>query len=435
MPGHRKAVRAYGARQGEPQPGPAFDAQDPTSEPNRGASPFSFTVRKVSAPVASFSRRAPDLWVLRRLRIMVRLLRVDTPALWRIAAHGAVLVLCAGVLLISQLLSAEFRAGAPSQDDHITEWARQASSFIPNTVVQTSSAGGNLGASADAIPGFVSPGAIAEADQSLLPWDKPETHALKAGETLSSIAAAYGIEPLWLLWTNPEIQKNPHNVAVGTELTVLPMKAVVHVVKDGESVAALAEKYKAKAEDITGYTTNQLVGGAMITPGMRLIVPDGESSVTFPSLPGSKGTLPARTVQSWASPGGGAPAVGSGNFHAATYGRLTTRYRRGHLGVDLANHTGTPIYAIDGGTVVIAGWWSWAGKAVKIDHGNGYASLYAHMNTINVSPGQSVQPGQVIGAIGCTRGRGGYCSGPHLHLEVYFQGRYVNPCSLGGVCY
>jgi murein DD-endopeptidase MepM/ murein hydrolase activator NlpD len=366
---------------------------------------------------------------------MVRLLRVDTPALWRIAAHGAVLALTAGVLVVSQVLSADLRAGVPADDDQFSEWARQASSFIPRAVPQTSSAGGNIGGIADAIPGFVSPGAIAEADQSLMPWDKPEAHVLKAGETLSSIAAEYGVEPLWLLWTNPEIQKNPHNIALGTELTVLPMKAVVHVVKEGDSVGGLAEQYKAKAEDIQSYPTNQLAGGAALAPGMRLVIPEGESSVAFPSLPSAKSTLPPRTVASWAAPDGGAPVVGSGNFHIAAYGRITTRYRRGHLGVDMANHTGTPIYAIDGGTATIAGWWSWAGKAVKIDHGNGYSSLYAHMSAINVSPGQAVQPGQVIGAIGCTRGRGGYCSGPHLHLEVYYQGRYVNPCSLNGVCY
>jgi len=425
-------MRAYRARPGA-QEGSAFDAHDVLPDISRDGNPFSFTVRRVTTPVSILSRHTPEQWLWRRWRAMVRLLRVDTPALWRIAAHAAVLVLTAGVLVVSQVPTGGLtRATSANDDRQFLALARQASAFVPNPVVQTTSSGGSLDANADA-PGFVSPGAIAEADQSLLPWDAPESHILRAGETLTSIAAQYGIEPVWLLWTNPAIQKNPHNIALGTELTVLPMKAVVHVVKDGESLAALAEKYKAKIDDIFGYAGNQLAGGGVLQPGMRLVIPDGESAVRLPNPPSR--ALPPRAVASWASPGGGAPMVGSGSFHIAAYGRMTTPFRRGHPAIDIANHTGTPIYAIDSGTVSVAGWWSWAGKAVRIDHGNGFVSLYAHMSSINVGPGQAVQAGQVIGGIGCTRGRGGYCSGPHLHLEVYFQGRYVNPCSLGGVCY
>jgi murein DD-endopeptidase MepM/ murein hydrolase activator NlpD len=59
--------------------------------------------------------------------------------------------------------------------------------------------------------------------------------------------------------------------------------------------------------------------------------------------------------------------------------------------------------------------------------------LYAHMSRVDVRAGQAVQRGQIIGGIGCTRGRGGRCTGPHLHLEVYYQGSPINACRLG-VC-
>jgi murein DD-endopeptidase MepM/ murein hydrolase activator NlpD len=137
---------------------------------------------------------------------------------------------------------------------------------------------------------------------------------------------------------------------------------------------------------------------------------------------------------SWApSPNYGGPLVGTGNFHIAAYGRITQWFSSWHPAVDIANNYGTPIYAIDSGSIEIAGWDGWAGNAVVIDHGNGYESLYAHMQSVGVAPGQTVQRGQIIGTIGCTRGVGGRCTGPHLHIETYYNGARINPCSLG-VC-
>jgi murein DD-endopeptidase MepM/ murein hydrolase activator NlpD len=143
----------------------------------------------------------------------------------------------------------------------------------------------------------------------------------------------------------------------------------------------------------------------------------------------SRSTSGGAASAPWTGPS--VPIVGTGQFHIPAYGQMTQGFRRYHQGIDIANRTGTPIYAIDGGVVRVAGWYDWAGNAVIIDHGNGYTSLYAHMSRVDVAPGQPVQRGQIIGGIGCTRGRGGRCTGPHLHLEVTFQGRRVNPCSVG----
>jgi len=140
---------------------------------------------------------------------------------------------------------------------------------------------------------------------------------------------------------------------------------------------------------------------------------------------------PGRISAVWASDGGQGPLAGSGSFHIAAYGRISSWFTRWHPGIDIANRTGTPVYAVDSGTVDLAGWYGWAGNCVIIDHGNGYESLYAHLNDFSVSTGQSVQRGQIIGTIGCTRGRGGRCTGPHLHLEVFFQGGHVSPCGIG----
>ena len=101
------------------------------------------------------------------------------------------------------------------------------------------------------------------------------------------------------------------------------------------------------------------------------------------------------------------------------------RYRP-HLGTDFRGKSGTPIYSIADGRVVYAGWMRGYGKVTKINHGNGYISLYAHQSKINVKNGQRVKAGQIIGAVGST----GRSTGPHLHLGVYKRGRPINPMSV-----
>jgi murein DD-endopeptidase MepM/ murein hydrolase activator NlpD len=85
-----------------------------------------------------------------------------------------------------------------------------------------------------------------------------------------------------------------------------------------------------------------------------------------------------------------------------------------HKGLDIANATGTPIWAAAAGEVFHAGTFGGYGNAVLIDHGNGMTTLYGHQSRIAVSVGQQVSQGQVIGYIGST----GNSTGPHLHFEV-----------------
>jgi murein DD-endopeptidase MepM/ murein hydrolase activator NlpD len=71
------------------------------------------------------------------------------------------------------------------------------------------------------------------------------------------------------------------------------------------------------------------------------------------------------------------------------------------------------------------GWNAGYGNHVIIDHGNGFATLYAHMNSIFVKPGESVVAGQQIGSVGNT----GNSTGPHLHFEIRYQGVPRDPLS------
>lgn len=94
-----------------------------------------------------------------------------------------------------------------------------------------------------------------------------------------------------------------------------------------------------------------------------------------------------------------------------------------HSGIDIGVDTGTPIMAADSGVVVEADWLGGYGYAVVIDHGNGLSTLYGHNSELAVSPGQSVQQGQVIAYAGST----GYSTGPHCHFEVRVNGSPVDP--------
>lgn len=94
-----------------------------------------------------------------------------------------------------------------------------------------------------------------------------------------------------------------------------------------------------------------------------------------------------------------------------------------HTGMDIAGRTGDPIYAYKTGVVTFAGWGGLYGYLVKVDHGNGVASWYAHNSKLLVKTGQTVSQGKVIAYQGST----GNSTGPHLHFEIRINGTAVNP--------
>lgn len=105
----------------------------------------------------------------------------------------------------------------------------------------------------------------------------------------------------------------------------------------------------------------------------------------------------------------------------------------GHQGMDIGNPGYAPIVAAGAGVVIgtCTGWCGGWGNYVKLDHGSGVATLYAHMYGIAVSPGQSVGAGEYLGEVGDT----GLAETTHLHFEVYIGGARYNPrdfLSVGG---
>jgi hypothetical protein len=100
------------------------------------------------------------------------------------------------------------------------------------------------------------------------------------------------------------------------------------------------------------------------------------------------------------------------------------KVKKFHKGIDFTAPKGTPIQATGNGVVIKAkSQRSGFGKHIKIDHGYGYVSVYAHMNSIDVKVGDKVKKGQVIGSVGST----GLSTAPHCHYEVHYNGKAVNP--------
>jgi murein DD-endopeptidase MepM/ murein hydrolase activator NlpD len=123
-----------------------------------------------------------------------------------------------------------------------------------------------------------------------------------------------------------------------------------------------------------------------------------------------------------------------GDFRMPVSGRITTqfglqRFVNGHFdyrhrGVDIAAKHGTPVRAAAAGVVSLADdSFQLHGKTIVIDHGQGTSSIYLHLSQIDVSPGNTISQGQIIGRVGAT----GIATGPHLHYAVYAYHEAVDP--------
>ena len=223
-------------------------------------------------------------------------------------------------------------------------------------------------------------------------------YVVRKGDTLGEIAEMFGVSTNTIVWAN---NIKASSIKEGQELVILPISGVRHVVKSGDTVKSLATKYKADFDEILSY--NGLAADAKIKPGDIVVIPDGVISATQTSL--------AKTSGSQTYP------VYSGFYLRPIVGGRKTQGIHGNNGVDLAAPTGVPILASADGKVIVSragGYNGGYGTYVVISHANGTQTLYAHMSKDNVSVGQSVERGQVIGAVGST----GKSTGPHVHFEV-----------------
>ena len=230
---------------------------------------------------------------------------------------------------------------------------------------------------------------------------KISVYVVRQGDTLSEIAEMFGVSANTIIWAN-DIRGSA--IREGQELVILPISGVRYVVKSGDTLDSVAKRYKADLADILSY--NGLVSSSKIVPGDVVVIPDGVISVSQTSLTSSSGTQSSKNY----------PAYTDYYLRPIAGGRRSQGIH-GNNGVDLAAPIGTPIFASAEGKVIVSrtgGYNGGYGTYVVISHSNGTQTVYAHMSTNNVSTGQYVDQGQVIGAIGMT----GKTTGPHVHFEV-----------------
>lgn len=263
------------------------------------------------------------------------------------------------------------------------------------------------------------------------------TYTVQTGDSVFGIAERFGLKPETILWGNYAVlADNPHRLQPGQVLRIPPVDGTLHEWTLGEDFRKVAAYYGVEPEAIIEYPGNRLdpytfdIENPDIEPGTLLIVPGGRREYIDygpPRIPRENPAV-ARTYGPGYCGEISEGAVGGGAFIWPANNHFLSGYDynpgANHSGIDIDGETGDPIYAIDAGVVVYSGWSNFGyGNLIVIDHGNGWQSLYAHLNDIYTVCGQSVFQGTVIGTIGNT----GNSSGSHLHFEVIYQGVKVNP--------
>ena len=151
-------------------------------------------------------------------------------------------------------------------------------------------------------------------------------------------------------------------------------------------------------------------------------VPGSTMSPLLPGLSATQPLVPAATTPgatgAWTLPAQG--RISSDYGHRSG---VAGRAHEFHTGLDIAAPKGTPVRAATSGVVKSAGPNGNYGNAVVIDHGNGVTTRYAHNSVLHVVPGQQIQAGATIAAVGST----GRSTGAHLHFEVLVNGDHVDP--------
>ncbi len=243
--------------------------------------------------------------------------------------------------------------------------------------------------------------------------DRISVYVVRPGDTLSEIAAMFGVSVNTIIWAND--LKGPTDVHPGDTLVILPVSGVERTVKAGDTLKSIAKAYGADADEIAQY--NGLDSNAPLSVGSTIIIPGGEiaAPASSPVRPSASGAAPASSREPYL--GGSGPSY-PGYYESPVVGGILTQGLHGWNAADIGAARGTPIHASADGTVLVAknngAWNGGYGNYVVISHGNGTQTLYAHMSHSIVSAGQSVSQGQTIGYVGMT----GETTGPHVHFEI-----------------
>jgi LysM repeat protein len=234
-------------------------------------------------------------------------------------------------------------------------------------------------------------------------------YTIAQGENYWQIAKQHGYTIDTIVGCNPHLGQV---VCYQGQQILLPSQGgSLHQVKPGETLDTVALDYGVLPEAISG--ANVIRSDWDVLPGMWLFIPGAKPRYLSESMHQqySKRAL----------------------FRSPLAGRYTSfvglrihpvlGFSKFHNGVDIACPHNTWVGAAAEGTVIASGWGGAVGKYIKIDHHNGYQTLYGHLDQIFVRTGQTIRRGQLIGRSGST----GRVTGPHLHFTIWERGRIKDP--------
>ncbi|MCL1982585.1 MAG: peptidoglycan DD-metalloendopeptidase family protein [Clostridiales bacterium] len=260
---------------------------------------------------------------------------------------------------------------------------------------------------------------------------EPRTYTIKGGDNLWDIAIANGISPYALQDMNPGL--DPKRLSIGMEIYLYENHPFItvsftEIVTKEERIAYNVAyedddsmyKGQTKVKSAGMYGSKEVV--SRITKENGVVTASSVVSEAIVAEPVTQVTLKGtQAIPVYVGSSSGTLSSPVANINVcSSYG---SRGGRRHNGVDLKNPTGTPIYASADGVVTFAAYSGTYGNIVKLSHGGGLETYYAHCDTMLVTVGETVSRGQQIATVGST----GNATTAHVHYEVRVNGTPKNP--------
>lgn len=228
-------------------------------------------------------------------------------------------------------------------------------------------------------------------------------HVVHRGETVWGLSRQYKTKPNLILKYNK--LRSPRRLAVGKKLFIPggqprgKIPGIWYRVKSGDTIWSLARRHHLSMIDII--RANNIKSPDKLQVGQTLLI--SKNGLGRTGLPLRRSIV-----------------ITSGYGYRI---HPISKRRQFHHGVDLRAKTRNRAYAVKSGRVIFVGWKGGYGKLVIIKHANGFTTRYGHLHKIYVNHGQRVRKGTTVGLAGNT----GYSTGPHLHFEIRYKGRSIDP--------
>ncbi len=231
----------------------------------------------------------------------------------------------------------------------------------------------------------------------------PKIHEVVKGDSLWSIANRYKVS-LDAIITLNDIEK-VHEVRLGKKIKIPYFSGVYHKALSGESIFSISKKYGVSPDKLKEYNHAMLA-----TEASFVFVPDARiPEKTRRLLFGNLFKLPSLGVLS--------------SFYGIRYHPIKHE-KLFHAGIDIASAYGSPVYAaMDGVVTKVTRESATYGIRIELRHAHDYKTSYSHLSKVLVKKGQRLKQGRPIALMGNT----GRSTGPHLHFEILYKGKFINP--------